>query len=195
MEFFENVLKLDFKEKYKEYCFTIRNNLISALYDIEFLKNINPYTARHKILESSSFKLLDHFISLFWQDLILSTTKLLETDGDDIKSFNRFRNEIKLNAISNIQISKMKLDDELVKKIKKCRTQIIAHNLFNENEFKMQVSEIEPIISSVLQLFNNLQFQVDNINYSLSDEEIQHIKANCINGIKGLLKLSIFGNI
>ena len=65
----------------------------------------------------------------------------------------------------------------------------------NENEFKMQVSEIEPIISSVLQLFNNLQCQVDNINYSLSDEEIQHIKANCINGIKGLLKPSIFGNI
>lgn len=194
MEFFENVLKLDFKEKYKEYCFTIRNNLISALYDIEFLKNINPYTVRHKILESSSFKLLDHFISLFWQDLILSTTKLLETDGNDIKSFNRFRNEIKLNAISNIQISKIKLDNKLVNKIKKCRTQIIAHNLFNENEFKMQVSEIEPIISRVLQLFNNLQFQVDNINYSLSDEEIQHIKSNCINGIKGLLKLSIFGN-
>ena len=28
----------------------------------------------------------------------------------------------------------------------------------------------------------------------LSDEEIQHIKSNCINGIKGLLKPSIFGN-
>lgn len=36
MELFENVLDVSFKEKYKEYCYSIRNNIISAYYDIEF---------------------------------------------------------------------------------------------------------------------------------------------------------------
>lgn len=50
MELFENVLKLEFKEKYKEYCDSIRNNIVSAIYDIEFIKNIEQYTVRHKVL-------------------------------------------------------------------------------------------------------------------------------------------------
>lgn len=78
MELFENVLKLEFKEKYKEYCDSIRNNIVSAIYDIEFLKNIEQYTVRLKVLESTSSKLLNYIILLFWQDLILKTSKILE---------------------------------------------------------------------------------------------------------------------
>lgn len=195
MELFENVLKHEFKEKYKEYCDSIRNNIVSAVYDIEFLKNIEQYTVRHKVLESTSSKLLNYIILLFWQDLILKTSKILEKKGKDLKSIYRFNSDIKSNAIQNIQVSKIKLDDNLVNKIQKCRTRIFAHSLFNVKHFKIQVFEIESIINSVLQSFNNLQFQVDNTNYYLSNEEIQQIKINCINGINCLIKPSIFANM
>ncbi len=194
MEFFENVLKLDFKEKYKEYCYTIRNNLISALYDIEFLKNINPYTARHKILESSSFKLLDHFISLFWQDLILNMSKILE-NGRNVKSLWNLRADIEKNAKIIIKCEKWKNSDKFRQYIIDCRTDLFAHSLFSKNNFKIRISEVEQILSKALKEYNGFQFQVDNTNYSLSNKEIQQIKSNCINGIKGLLKPSIFGNI
>ena len=195
MELFENVLILEFKEKYKDYCDSIRNNIVSAIYDIEFLKNIEQYTVRLKVLESTSSKLLNHIIRMFWQDLILNITKILEKKGKDLKSIYRFSSDIKLNAVQNIQISKIKLDNNLVNKIRKCRTHIFAHSLFNVEHFIIRVSEIESIISSVLQSFNNLQFQVDNTNFYLSNEEIQQIKLNCINGINGLIKPSIFANI
>lgn len=194
MEIFENVLKLNFKEKYKEYCFTIRNNLISALYDIEFLKNINPYTARHKILESSSYKLLDHFISLFWQDLILNISKILE-NGRNVKSLWNLRADIEKNANVIIKCKKWKNCDKFRQYIIDCRTDLFAHSLFSKNNFKIKISEIEQILSKALKEYNGFQFQVDNTNYLLSNKEIQQIKSNCINGIKGLLKPSIFGNI
>lgn len=195
MELFENVLKLEFKEKYKEYCDSIRNNIVSAIYDIEFLKNIEQYTVRLKVLESTSSKLLNYIILLFWQDLILKTSKILEKKGKNLKSIYRFNSDIKSNAVQNIQISKIKLDNNLVNKIRNCRTQIFAHSLFNVEHFIIRVFEIESIISSVLQSFNNLQFQVDNTNFYLSNEEIQQIKLNCINGINGLIKPNIFANI
>lgn len=194
MEIFENVLKLNFKEKYKEYCFTIRNNLISALYDIEFLKNINPYTARHKILESSSYKLLDHFISLFWQDLILNISKILE-NGRNVKSLWNLRADIEKNANVIIKCKKWKNCDKFRQYIIDCRTDLFAHSLFSKNNFKIKISEIEQILSKALKEYNGFQFQVDNTNYLLSNKEIQQIKSNCINGIKELLKPSIFGNI
>ena len=195
MELFENVLKLEFKEKYKEYCDSIRNNIVSAIYDIEFLKNIEQYTVRLKVLESTSSKLLNYIILLFWQDLILKTSKILEKKGKDLKSIYRFNSDIKSNAVQNIQISKIKLDNNLVNNIRNCRKQIFAHSLFNVEHFIIRVFEIESIISSVLQSFNNLQFQVDNTNFYLSNEEIQQIKINCINGIKCLIKPSIFANM
>ena len=160
-------------------------DIISNIKD-EIIKEINESDGLVFIdvplLYETGLDTLCDYVILVYVDKVTQINRLCIRDNIDYSY-----------ALAKID-SQMKLDDKLVNKIKKCRTQIIAHNLFNENEFKMQVSEIEPIISSILELFNNLQFQVDNINYSLSNEEIQHIKSNCINGIKGLLKPSIFGN-
>lgn len=94
MDKFENYFKLEFKEDYIKYVSDIQNNIIRAYYDISFLEALNPYAKRHKKLESFSYKLVTQIVRVFWSDLILCITKLLE-----IKPYSLSIN--KLNGIIN----------------------------------------------------------------------------------------------
>lgn len=116
---------------------------------------------------------------------------MLET-GKNAKSIWNLRSEMRENAIFNFRCEKWNINNTFREYIIECRTNVFAHSLFNESSIKIQITEIEQILSEVLKAYNNFQFQLDNNNYFLTDKEIQQIKSNCNNGIKGLIKPSVF---
>lgn len=192
MEKFEDYFKKEFEQEYVEYCKAIEKNLISAYYDIQFLKSIKPFTARNRAFESFSFKLCCHLVDITWQDLILSTSKVLESDGSDLKSLKKLNGKMRTNMLKEFKLTRLNIDPTIEKKILDFRNDLVAHSLFSEKKLNISLEDMEIVLNDIIKLFNDRQLEIDKKSFYLTEKDLNNIKLNCEKGIQQLIKPSTF---
>lgn len=186
---YQDYIKSDCQEKFKEERENISDRFLEAMYNKWFLKRAVYYQERYPFdidnLDPADFGVRviykRIYITVFWE-LITQMKAMIEDDGGDVITVKRFKNlnftlylkDEKKNEIqTKLQATRWETDKNFMKRqlklINDYRNQIICHNFRSAPDLKMNLLDLEKVLEIVEEVLKIFYFDENTLMDRLNE--------------------------
>ncbi len=169
----KNLINEDIKKEYLKYYDTILNTIKDTYILIYYLQAIQEKFGGDKYVKTNAK--YEHFLldimKLIQEKICLNICKLILDEGEDVLTLRNMKGFIRRNLNTIVKVKDIKIDNNIETSIKNIRNETISHNIYKEDKYQVQISDLKQILDKAVVYFKELWIDdfLDRTNRVLDD--------------------------
>lgn len=169
----KNLINEDIKKEYLKYYDTILTTIKDTYILIYYLQAIQEKFGCDKYVKTYAeyeYFLLD-IMKLIQEKICLNICKLILDEGEDVLTLRNMKGFIRRNLNTTVYVKDIRIDNNIETSIKNIRNETISHNIYKEDKYQVQISDLKQILDKAVVYFKELWIDdfLDRTNKVLDD--------------------------
>ncbi|MDE6867647.1 MAG: hypothetical protein K2J83_00680 [Clostridia bacterium] len=190
----KSLINEDIKAKYLKYYETILSTIKDTYNLIFYMQAIQEKFGGNKYVKTYAeyeYFLLD-VMKLIQEKICLNICKLILDEGEDVLTLRNMKGFIRRNLNTTVYVKNIRIDNNIETSIKNIRNDAISHNIYKEDKYQVQISDLKQILDKAVVYFKELWIDdfLDRTNRVLDDYFTynDHLYKNSVkDALKGII--------